>query len=80
MRPRSAIVPLGTAFLLASLIAAYLLSRSAGLPGLGHGVEPFDAVGVLTKFVELAVLLAAVHLYIANRSRPRPLPNTRSNQ
>ena len=79
MRPRSAVAALATASLLASLLGAYLLSRSAGLPGLGHGAEPFDAIGVLTKLVELAALLASLHLYIDNRSRPRPLLETRSS-
>lgn len=80
MRPRSAAAALATALLLAALIGAYLISRGAGLPWTGHGPEPFDAVGLLTKAAELAALVASVHLYaVTKRSRPRPLPKTRSS-
>jgi hypothetical protein len=78
VRPRSATAALLAALLLTALIAAYLLSRATALPGAGHGAEPFDLVGVLTKVVELAALAASVHLHLANRSWPRPLPKTRS--
>jgi hypothetical protein len=79
VQPRDTAASLVTALLLASLLGAYLLSRSVGLPWLGHGREPFDAIGVLTKLVELAALLASLHLYIDNRRRPRPLLETRSS-
>jgi len=79
-RPRSAAAALATALLLALLIGAYLLSRGAGLPGTDHGPEPFNAIGVLTKVVELAALAAAARLYIVDhRSWSRPLPKTRSS-
>jgi hypothetical protein len=79
MEPHSAGAALAMAALLAFLIVAYLLSRTAGLPALGHGREPFDGIGVLTKLAELGALLASVHLYFDNGSRPAPLLKTRSN-
>ena len=79
MQPHSSAAALTTAVLLALLLAVYLLSRTAGLPGVGHGPEPFDALGLLTKLAELGALLALIHVYLDNRSRPPPLPKTRSN-
>ena len=79
MQPHSAAAALTTAVLLALLLAVYLLSRTAGLPGFGHGPEAFDALGLLTKLAELGALLAAIHVYLENCSRPPPLPKTRSN-
>jgi hypothetical protein len=77
-RPRSTATPLVTALLLVCLIAAYLFSRNVGLPGSGHGPEPFDLIGVVTKLAELVALMASIHLYAENRSWHPPLPKTRS--
>lgn len=60
--PRSAWPPLAAGALLAGLIAAYALSRTAGLP-LGEGErEPLDALGGATNAIEVAGLVAAVRM------------------
>jgi hypothetical protein len=65
-RPRSMRLPLLIALLSAALIAAYIASRSAGLPILHPEPEPVDAVGVTTKAVELVALTLSLHLYRKN--------------
>jgi hypothetical protein len=79
-RPDLRGAPPAAALLLAGLVAAYLASRSVGLPGVGHHREPFDAVGLVTKGAELVALLAALHIFLANRRWPRPLPDTKEMQ
>ena len=78
VRPRSSSAPVLAALLLVALIAAYLLSRTVGLPGSGHETESFDAVGLATKSVELVGLMAAIGLHLENRSWLEPLLTTRS--
>jgi hypothetical protein len=80
VRPRSPRAPLALAFLLAGLIAAYALSRTAGLPLLHPEPEALDAIGLTTKGVELVALVLALRLYVTNRSWLSPLPKQRSNK
>jgi hypothetical protein len=53
------------AVLLLGVAAAYLLSRTAGIPGLTEHPEPLDPVGVVTSCLELAAAVVAVR-------RPNP--------
>jgi hypothetical protein len=78
VRPRSASIPLAIAVVIAVLTGAYVLSRTAGLPVLHPEPEAVDAIGVITKAVELAALALACRLPVENRSRPLPLPKQRS--
>jgi hypothetical protein len=50
------------AAVLAALIVAYSLSRTVGLAPLEEDVEPVDAIGLLTQGVQVAGLIAALHL------------------
>jgi predicted tellurium resistance membrane protein TerC len=50
------------ALLLAGLIAAYVVSRTTGIPWLAPEAEPVDAVGVATKLVEVLGFLFALKL------------------
>jgi apolipoprotein N-acyltransferase len=50
------------ALLLVGLIAAYVLSRTTGIPWLEPEAEPVDAVGLVTKLVEALGLLFALTL------------------
>jgi len=45
------------ALLFVGLCAGYALSRTAGLPVVGEGVEPVYSAGVATQFVQVAGLL-----------------------
>jgi hypothetical protein len=65
-RPYSMRLPLLIALLSAALIAAYIASRSAGLPILHAEPEPVDAVGVTTKAAELVALILSLCLYRRN--------------
>ena len=65
-RPRSLRLPLLIALLSAALIAAYIASRSVGLPILHPESEPVDVVGVTTKAAELVALTLSLHLYRKN--------------
>ncbi len=47
-------VSVATAVLLLGVAAAYLLSRTTGIPGLTTHREPFDALGVLVTSLEVA--------------------------
>jgi hypothetical protein len=61
-RPESRIALLGAAAVLAGLIGAYGLATTAGLPLVHPDPEPVDSLAVVTKLVEAAGLLTAVHL------------------
>jgi hypothetical protein len=65
-RPHSVRIPLLIALLSAALIAAYIASRSVGLPILHPEPEPMDAVGVTTKAAELVALILSLRLYRRN--------------
>jgi hypothetical protein len=58
--------------LLASLIAAYALAVTVGIPSLAGGPEPVDAIGLATKSVEAVGLVFALHL-IPTLGGHRPL-------
>jgi hypothetical protein len=53
VRPEPA-VSVAAAVLLLGVAAAYLLSRTTGIPGLTPHREPFDALGVLVTSLEVA--------------------------
>ena len=48
------------AALLAAVAGAYVLSRTAGIPGLTQHQEPFDPVGVVISCLEVAAAVVAV--------------------
>jgi hypothetical protein len=58
--PRRPAAP--AAAVLAALIVAYSLSRTVGLGPLEEDVERVDAIGLLTQGVQVAGLIAAIHL------------------
>jgi hypothetical protein len=51
-----------TALLFAGLIAAYVASRTTGIPWLQPDAEPADAVGLATKVVEALGFFFALNL------------------
>jgi hypothetical protein len=61
------------ALLFAGLIAAYMASRTTGIPWLAPETEPADVVGLVTKVIEALGLVFALKLiqpWAPNR-RPR---------
>jgi uncharacterized membrane protein len=62
IRPSSAAIASLATLVLATLIAAYALSVTTGIPGLSDGPERADAVGLATKAVEAAGLFFALQL------------------
>jgi hypothetical protein len=66
MRPDSSWVALSLAALTGGLIAAYVASRTVGLPLLQPGPEPVDVVGVITKAIELAAFVLSARLSMEN--------------
>ena len=58
--PRRRAAP--AAAVLAALVVAYSLSRTVGLAPLEEHIEPVDAIGLLTQGVQVAGLVAALHL------------------
>jgi hypothetical protein len=63
------VVSTATAVLLVSTATAYLLSRTSGIPWLTEHPEPFDTLGVVTSFLEVAA--AVVTLRQPNPRRHR---------
>jgi hypothetical protein len=78
--PESVSPPLALAVVLATLIFAYAVSRTSGLPMLHPEPENVDAIGLVTKGVEIAALALALRLYVTNRSRRTRLPNERTRR
>jgi hypothetical protein len=74
VRPRRSVVTLPVAVLLSGLILAYAVSRTAGLPIVHPDPEPVDAIGVLTKVVEIGALALALRLHFEHSSWRVPLP------
>ena len=60
---------------LGGLIAAYLLSRTTGIPGLDPEQEALDAVGAVTNIVEAIGVVVALWL-IPSVDRPRSVAST----
>ena len=54
--------PVTAASLLASTALGYLLSRSAGIPGLAPHREALDLLGFVVSTAEVVAVLAAVRL------------------
>ena len=78
-RPYSPGLTLALAVLLAALILAYAVSRTAGLPVVHPERETVDAVGLVTKVVEIAAMALALRLRFGHRSWRVPLPKPRRN-
>jgi len=69
-RPRNdGWAPAGAAVLLVGTAASYLLSRTAGLPGLISDPEPVDAIGLVTSIAELVGAGAGIVLYLHHHRR-----------
>jgi hypothetical protein len=69
-RPRyDAWAPAAAAALLSAIAVAYLLSRTAGLPGLIGDPEAVDPIGLVTSVGELLGAFAGIVLYV-NRKEP----------
>lgn len=62
-------VAAGAAVLLLGVAAAYLLSRTTGIPGLTEHIEPFDALGTVVSLLEAAAAVVAVRQANPRRSR-----------
>jgi hypothetical protein len=61
-RRASPSAPVAAAAVLAGTAAAYLLSRTAGVPGLVPGPEPLDGLGLSITLLELLAACACVLL------------------
>jgi hypothetical protein len=62
---------------LSGLIVAYLLAVTTGIPLLHPAPDQVSALGVATKAVETAGILAALDLKgvaVSDRTRPSPVP------
>jgi hypothetical protein len=57
--PASELAVAGAAFVLAGLLASYLLATTTGLPVLHPHPEPVDGLALATKAIEAGGLLAA---------------------
>lgn len=62
VRPADATVGHAATFVLATLIAAYALSVTTGIPWLADEREPIDLVGLVTKSVEALGLTCSIQL------------------
>jgi hypothetical protein len=77
LRPDDRQLPLLIALLSAALVAAYASSRTVGLPVLHPAPESVDAVGVITKAVEVIALVLGLRLFVKNAAGLAPLPTNR---
>jgi hypothetical protein len=64
---RDAWAPAAAAVVLGAVAAAYLLSRTVGLPWLVNVPEPFDLTGVTAVVVELTSAAAGIALFLSTR-------------
>lgn len=71
LRPLDPRIARAAALLLVGLLAAYIASRTTGIPLLAPTPEVLDAVGIAAVAVELAGLAAAVWLAQPIGRRPR---------
>jgi hypothetical protein len=76
-RPGSVRLPPLIALLSSALLAAYVASRTVGLPVLHPAPESVDAVGVITKAVEVIALALGLRLFVKNAAGLVPLPGKR---
>jgi hypothetical protein len=77
LRPDDRQLSLLIALLSAALVAAYASSRTVGLPVLNPAPESVDAVGVITKAVEVIALVLGLRLFVKNAAGLAPLPTKR---
>jgi hypothetical protein len=63
LRPKSELAVAGAALVLAGLLASYVLATTTGLPILHPEPEAVDGLGLATKAIEAAGLLAAVRAH-----------------
>lgn len=77
LRPDSRRLALAIALVSCALVAAYAASRTVGLPVLHPATEPVDAVGAITKAVEVIALVLSLRLYVENAAGLAPLPSKR---
>jgi hypothetical protein len=64
---RDSWAPAAAAVCLSAVAAAYLLSRTVGLPWLVTEPEPFDLTGVTISVAELASAAAGIALFLHHR-------------
>jgi hypothetical protein len=70
-RPSTRGIGLIAALALAGLIAAYVASRTTGIPFVSPDPESVDPVGIAAVSVELLGVACALRLVHPNRRRPR---------
>ena len=76
LRPAHVHVATAAALLFVGLIAAYIISRTTGIPVLQSDSEELDAVGVATNLVEALGFVSALLLMQPGRHRiGRPVPS-----
>jgi hypothetical protein len=63
LRQKSELAVAGAAIVLAGLLASYVLATTTGLPILHPEPEAVDGLGLATKAIEAAGLLAAVRAH-----------------
>ena len=80
VRSGSRALPLLIALVSVGLIAAYVVSRTAGLPVMHPEPEAVDRIGVITKAVELMALFLSLRLYRENAAGSRRCPTTRRTE
>lgn len=77
-RPRSTAALGAASVLLAGLLVSYVLAITSGVPVLHPDPESVDGLALFTKGVELAGLLAAMHLLLRERGAlMRVIPRTK---
>ncbi len=69
VRPSGRLGPVLASVLLATLLGAYALSVTTGVPWLVGEPEPVDGVGIATKAVEVVGLLSALQLITTRGGR-----------
>lgn len=76
VRPASELAVAVAAVVLSGLLGSYALATTAGVPFVHPDPEPVDALGLVTKAIEVAGLLAAGNVLgskAGDESRPIPL-------
>jgi hypothetical protein len=75
-RPGSRAVTSFAAVSLLSMVVAYAVASTSGIPLLHPDVDPVDSVGLLTKAVELVGLVLALRVPARADGRSIPVPLT----